>query len=168
MNRLRSLGFILRMRSNNDAESQLLYLFSRNTVGLALQYNEAVTPCLFKLIFNFNGPPRDWGCLKKLKQSWSMSRVVRKGGHLEKRWEKVKTISLYRLGKDEWNWIWTEYEACPGGARLLGPEPTEHLGTNKKCFNFKPEAKIMFSSKETFQSIVLISSLYKHKCKFGK
>lgn len=49
-----------------------------------------------------------------------------------------------------------------------GPEPTELLGTTKKCVNFKLEAKIMFSSKETFQSIVLISSLYKHKCKIWK
>ena len=52
--------------------------------------------------------------------------------------------------------------------RATGPEPTELVGTTKKCVNFKLEAKIMFSSKETFQSIVLISSLYEHKCKIWK
>ena len=30
--------------------------------------------------------------------------------------------------------------------RATGPEPTELLGTTKKCVNFKLEAKIMFSS----------------------
>lgn len=43
------------MRNNSNAGSQLLYLFSRNMPGLALQYSEMVVPCLFNLISHFYG-----------------------------------------------------------------------------------------------------------------